>query len=91
MHVESCRRSDRVFWGVSVGLRVSSDKRQEDFNGSLLNISRHGAKIKTEHSLSPGEHLHVYKLGEMPPVRARIVWVREAESQPTEAGLEFMD
>jgi hypothetical protein len=64
-----------------------------DDSAVTVDISLHGAKVRTKLTLVPGEMVRFVPKGEFPDaIPTRVIWAREDESSDwTFAGLEFQN
>jgi hypothetical protein len=87
------RRWERQPAAIPISLVLSADRSKTDDSAVTVDISLHGARVRTKLTLVPGEWVGVVPSGEFPhTIPARVVWVREDEcSHWTSAGLEFLD
>ncbi len=85
------RRFGRKPKTVPINLVINSDHKS-DSDAFTLDISPHGASVRTKLTLVPGELVGVVPKGEYSvTIPARAVWVREDECMWTFAGLEFLN
>jgi hypothetical protein len=72
---------------------LKADHFKADNSAITVDISLHGAEVRTNLALVPGEWVGVVPKGEFPhAIPTHVVWVREDEaSRWTFAGLEFLD
>jgi len=87
------RRWERRPVTIPISLTLKLHNSKADDSAMTVDISQHGAKVRTKHTLVAGERVRVGLNGEFPGgIPARVVWVREYESsQWTLAGLEFLN
>jgi hypothetical protein len=85
------RRSERRATTVPIGLAVKADRFKTDDSATTLDISLHGARVRTKLALVAGEWVGVSPKREFPyAVNARVVWAREdGHSHWTYAGIEL--
>ena len=88
----SGRRCERKPKTIPISLVVKDGRVRKDNTAFMLDISLHGASVRTKLPLVPGEWVGVVPEGDFPDaIPARAVWVREDERMWTYAGLEFLD
>lgn len=83
------RRSQRERAQITVTLVIEGDEADEV--ATAADLSRHGMRLQTGLSLSPGQRVGLM-FGDSPSlvIGARVVWLGKNDSQPLgEAGLEF--
>ena len=87
------RRWERREATIPISLMLKAGEIKTDESATTVDISLHGAKVRTKLTLVPGEWVGFVPKGEFPhPIPTRVVWVREYESsQWTFAGLEFLN
>jgi hypothetical protein len=87
------RRWERQPAAIPISLVLKTDPFKADDSAIAVEISLHGARVRTKLALVPGEWLGVVPSGEFPhAIPTRVVWVREDEySHWTLAGVEFLD
>jgi hypothetical protein len=87
------RRWERRPATIPISLVLKADHFGTDDSATTVDISLHGASVRTKLGLVPGECVGFVPKGEFPhPIPTRVVWVREYESsQWTFAGLEFLN
>ena len=78
---------------IPIRLVLKADHFEADDSAIAVDISIHGAKVRTKLALVPGEWVGVVPGGEFPhAIPTRVVWAREDEySHWTFAGVEFLD
>ena len=87
------RRWERREATIPISLMLKAGEIKTDESATTVDISLHGAKVRTKLTLVPGELLGFVPKGEFPDaIRTRVVWVREDDSGDwTIAGLEFLN
>jgi hypothetical protein len=87
------RRWERQPASIPISLVLKADHFKADNSAITVDISLHGAEVRTNLTLAPGEWVGVVPKGEFPhAIPTHVVWVREDEaSRWTFAGLEFLD
>ncbi len=87
------RRWERRPITIPISLVLKSHKSTVDDSAITVNISLHGAKVRTKLILVPGGKVGVVMKGELPDaIPARVVWASEDEAtQWTFSGLEFLN
>ena len=87
------RRWERQPASIPISLVLKADHFKADNSAITVDISLHGAEVRTNLALVPGEWVGVVPKGEFPhAIPTHVVWVREDEvSHWTFAGLEFVD
>jgi hypothetical protein len=87
------RRWERQPATIPISLVLKADHFKADNSAITVDISLHGAEVRTNLTLAPGEWVGVVPKGEFPhAIPTHVVWVREDEaSRWTFAGLEFLD
>jgi hypothetical protein len=87
------RRWERQPASIPISLVLKADHFKADNSAITVDISLHGAEVRTNLALVPGEWVGVVPKGEFPhAIPTHVVWVREDEaSRWTFAGLEFLD
>ena len=87
------RRWERRPATIPISLVLKADHFKADDSAITVDISLHGAMVRTKLALVPGEWVGVVPKGEFPhAIPTRVVWVKENESgQWTFAGLEFLN
>jgi hypothetical protein len=87
------RRWERQPATIPISLVLKADHFKADNSAITVDISLHGAEVRTNLALVPGEWVGVVPKGEFPhAIPTHVVWVREDEaSRWTFAGLEFLD
>ena len=87
------RRWERRPATIPISLVLDPDHFKADDSAITLDISLHGARVRTKLALVPGEWVGVVPKGEFPhAIPTRVVWVQEYESSEwTFAGLEFLN
>ena len=87
------RRWQRQPSNIPISLVLEADPSKADDSAMTVDISQHGAKVRTKLALVTGERVGVVLKGGFPDaIPARVVWVREQESDHwTFAGLEFLN
>ena len=84
------RRSERKPAEIVVTLVIEGD--EADHLANAVDMSRHGLRLQTDYSLTPGLHVGLL-LSDNPSfvIAARVVWLGKTDSeQAGEAGLEFL-
>lgn len=86
------RRWERQPATIPIGLVLKADHFKADDSAITVDISLHGARVRTKVALVPGEWVGVIAKGEFPhAIPSRVVWAREDESSHwTCAGLELL-
>lgn len=86
------RRWERRPATIPIGLEWKADHFKADDSAITVDISLHGARVRTKLALVSGEWVRVIPNGEFPhAIPSRVVWVRKDESsQWTYAGLELL-
>lgn len=87
------RRFQRTYARVPVDLVLTHGTDNFDQPGSIIDFSQGGLRIQTGPRLSPGQHLHIFLIGQaMPYARCRVVWAQtHGGALPSEAGLEILE
>ena len=87
------RRWERRPVTIPISLVLKPHNSKADDSAMTVDISQHGAKVRTKLALVTGERVGVVLKGGFPDaIPARVVWVREQESDHwTFAGLEFLN
>lgn len=87
------RRWERRPVTIPISLVLKASHFKTDDSAITVDISLHGAKVRTKLTLVPGEMVRVVPKGEFPDaIPTRVVWAREDESSNwTFAGLEFLN
>ena len=87
------RRWERRSATIPISLVPKASHSPTDDSAITIDISLHGAKVRTKLTLVPGEMVRFVPKGEFPDaIPTRVVWVQEDESSPwTFAGLEFLN
>ena len=86
------RRFNRQSVAMPIGLVLKADHFKPDDSAITVNISQHGASVRTKLALVPGQWVGFVAKGESPrAIPTRVVWVRRDESSDfTVAGLQFL-
>lgn len=86
------RRATRLYSRIPINLLLGSEGYESERVATTADLSLHGVRIITEARLIQGQtvELQSYKRGTQ-LVKARVVWVGQALTDATEAGLEFLD
>ncbi|MGO8736076.1 MAG: PilZ domain-containing protein [Terriglobia bacterium] len=86
------RRWQRQPTEIPIGLVLRANHFKADDTAIAVEISLHGARVRTKLSLVPGEWVGVVPKGKFPyAIPSRVVWVRQDESiQWTYAGLALL-
>src|ERR1035437_5418308 len=87
------RRWERRPVTIPISLVLKAHNSKADDSAMTVDISQHGAKVRTKLTLVSGERVGVLLNGEFQDaIPTRVAWVREFESSPwTLAGLEFLN
>ncbi|MGD0225518.1 MAG: PilZ domain-containing protein [Terriglobia bacterium] len=87
------RRWERREATIPISLMLKAGEIKTDESATTVDISLHGAKVRTKLTLVPGEWVGFVPKGEFTyAIPSRVVWVREYESSHwTLAGLEFLN
>jgi PilZ domain len=87
------RRSERKPVRKAVVLVIESEEPEARYEATTLDVSRHGARIQAETTLTPGQTLSLIQ--EEDPthaLRCTVVWAGEVSSDKLDhAGLEFLE
>jgi hypothetical protein len=84
------RRWERQSAEIPVRLVLKADHFKADDSAIAVDISLHGARVRTNLALVPGEWVGVIHKGKFPyAIPSRVVWVREAAFHWTYVGLEL--
>jgi len=85
------RQAKRIYVRVPVEIIVDSEGAKISYPASTVDFSTHGARVRTNIALVPGEHVSFIWHGAMPQsLQSQVVW--SAPGHPEEArevGLEF--
>lgn len=86
------RRSKRRRARLALILIVDPEGEEVDGPALTFDVSQYGLGLRASAPLTPGQIVDVFSHeGREYPVRSRVVWVGEAESdREAEAGLEFL-
>ena len=86
------RRWEREPVAIQVGLVLKSGELKSDITTATINISLSGVGVLTKLALVPRQEVAIIIKGQFSQtIRARVVWVREAESgNSVFAGLKFL-
>lgn len=85
------RRSERKPAQITVTLMIEGDEANPV--ASAIDLSQHGLRLQTDHSLAPGQRVGLL-LSDSPNyvIGARVIWLGKADSdQAGQAGLEFLN
>lgn len=86
------RRFERKIVKMALIMFVEREGEVAKCDSLTLDLSAHGARIRADTSLTPGQMVEVVSVEGSDPVRARVVWVgRPASEMEGQAGLEFLD
>lgn len=85
------RQAKRIYVHVPVEIVVDSDGAKISYPASTVDFSTHGARVRTNIALVPGEHVSFIWHGAMPQsLQGQVVWSAPSQpEQPREAGLQF--
>ena len=87
------RRSQRIPATIPIWLVVESEGLKLELESSTVDLSFHGAKVRTPFVLLPGETVGIVTKGDIRhAISARVVWAQRAETDLWSlAGLEFLE
>jgi hypothetical protein len=87
------RRAQRVSATIPVSLLIESGNSTTERDAYTVDLSRYGARIRTSHTLSPGEKIGIIPSGDSgQTIPGRVVWVQRGEfGRGSLAGLEFLN
>ncbi|MGO8818924.1 MAG: PilZ domain-containing protein [Terriglobia bacterium] len=87
------RRWERRKAAIPISLMLKTGDIKPDDSATTVDISLHGAKVRTRLALVPDEWVGFVPKGEFAyAIPSRVVWVREYESSDWNlAGLEFIN
>ena len=85
------RRSQRIVATIPISLFPHKHDRKEAYDAYTMDLSRFGARIRSNFELSVGDEVGVLPSGDPgQAIRSRVVWVQRTSTSESYAGLEFL-
>jgi hypothetical protein len=85
------RRSPRVPASIAVRLLLNGDSSQKGQSAHTVDLSDRGLRIRTSAAVTEGDVIRIDAWGDSgQPMPSRVVWVQQAGSGESLAGLEFL-